>query len=155
MICRASELSITTLVIWHSECHTSKAMGAVLHESALRSERSKEWLGATITKLTPGEVVARMERGERFVFIDARSSKEWEAADSKLPGAIHVPVDKIIQYLKEIPLGHPVVSYCSSPSEQLSAQVAQELMRRGFLNTHPLIGGVEAWRKAGYPLEPK
>lgn len=130
-------------------------MGATLNQTAITPERSQEGRRTTLAKLTPGEVVARMEHGERFVFIDLRSNEDWNATDSKLPGAIHIPADEIIQHLKQIPLGDPVVSYCNSPGEESSAQVAEELMRRGFLNTHPLIGGVEAWRKAGYPLEAK
>jgi rhodanese-related sulfurtransferase len=108
-----------------------------------------------IAKVTPSEVIARMRSGERFVFIDARSATDWKAADSKLPGAIHVPAEEVTRHLAEIPQGHPVVSYCTSRHEECSARVARELTRRGFLNTHPLIGGLEAWRKAGYPVEPK
>lgn len=141
--------------IWKPDCPVKGLMGASLRETAISPKQRKGWVGTAIARLTPGEVIARMERGEHFVFIDARSAKEWEAADFKLPGAIHVPVDRIIQHLRLIPLGHPVVSYCNSPGEESSARVAQELTRRGFLNTHPLIGGLEAWRKAGYPLEPK
>jgi rhodanese-related sulfurtransferase len=33
--------------------------------------------------------------------------------------------------------------------------VAQELIAAGFKNVHPLYGGLEAWEKAGLPLEPK
>lgn len=106
-------------------------------------------------KLTPGEIKARMERGEHFVFIDARPMPEWNAAENKIPGAIHVPAEGISEHLKEIPLGHPVVSYCTSTHEESSAQVARELTRRGFLNAHPLLGGITAWRDAGYPVEPK
>jgi rhodanese-related sulfurtransferase len=104
-------------------------------------------------KLTPGEVKARMERGEHFVFVDARPMEEWNASTSKLPGAVHVPEDGISEHLKEIPWGHPVVSYCNSAHEESSAHVARELTRRGFLNAHPLAGGFEAWCEAGYPLE--
>jgi rhodanese-related sulfurtransferase len=106
-------------------------------------------------KLTPGEVKARMERGERFVFVDARPLQEWNAAENKLPGAVHVPADEITEHLKEIPWGHPVISYCTSAHEESSALVARELTRRGFLNAYPLIGGFEAWCKAGYPVERK
>ncbi|HEX5482198.1 MAG TPA: rhodanese-like domain-containing protein [Terriglobia bacterium] len=106
-----------------------------------------------ITKLTADEVIARMQRGERFLFIDARSSADWNAADVILPGAIHVPADEVARHVSEIPLGHPLVSYCESSHEELSGRVARELTRRGFLNAHPLVGGLEAWRKAGYPIE--
>lgn len=108
-----------------------------------------------VAKLTPDEVIARMERGEQFIFIDARSSAEWSATDRVLPGAIHVPADEVSRHVKEIPLGRPLVSYCSSPHEECSDRVARELTRRGFLNAHPLIGGLDAWCKAGYPVEHK
>jgi len=33
--------------------------------------------------------------------------------------------------------------------------VAQEIMDYGYANAHPLHGGFEAWRRAGFPVEPK
>jgi len=33
--------------------------------------------------------------------------------------------------------------------------VAQELTAHGYKNVHPLFGGLEAWEKAGLPLESK
>jgi rhodanese-related sulfurtransferase len=33
--------------------------------------------------------------------------------------------------------------------------VAQELTQRGYRNVHPLYGGFDAWRRAGFPLEQK
>jgi rhodanese-related sulfurtransferase len=33
--------------------------------------------------------------------------------------------------------------------------VAQELLKQGFKNVHPLYGGYDAWVKAGYPVDPK
>lgn len=108
-----------------------------------------------LAELTPGEVKARMERGERFIFVDARSLEEWNAAENKLPGAVHVPMDGIGEHLKNIPWGHPVVSYGGSPHDESSGVVARELTRRGFLNAYSLVGGFEAWYEAGYPVERK
>jgi rhodanese-related sulfurtransferase len=33
--------------------------------------------------------------------------------------------------------------------------VAQKLTEKGWKNVHPLYGGFDAWRQAGYPVEPK
>jgi 3-mercaptopyruvate sulfurtransferase SseA len=33
--------------------------------------------------------------------------------------------------------------------------VAQELLDAGWTDVRPLLGGLDAWVKAGYPLEPK
>ena len=48
-----------------------------------------------------------------------------------------------------------VITYCTSPHEASSAQVAQKLAEHGYKNVHPLFIGLEAWQKAGLPLEPK
>ena len=106
-------------------------------------------------KLTVHEVKIRLDLGERFVFVDARDSKEWTQSDLKLPGAIRVPAHGVAKHLDVIPQGRTIVTYCASSHEESSARVALELLRRGFLNVHPLIGGFDAWGKAGYPVEPK
>ncbi len=33
--------------------------------------------------------------------------------------------------------------------------MAQTLLEHGFDSVHPLSGGFDAWRRAGYPLEKK
>jgi rhodanese-related sulfurtransferase len=33
--------------------------------------------------------------------------------------------------------------------------VAQILLERGWPAAYPLVGGLDAWRDAGYPIEPK
>ena len=33
--------------------------------------------------------------------------------------------------------------------------MAQMLLDRGWMDVHPLRGGFDAWRAAGYPIEPK
>ena len=38
-------------------------------------------------------------------------------------------------------------------NEGTSARVALKLIQRGYKNVYPRLGGFEAWRKAGYPLE--
>lgn len=65
------------------------------------------------TRVTVEEVKARMDRGEPIVFIDARNPKAWSESDTKLPGAIRVPVDELGQHLKEIPRGRALITYCT------------------------------------------
>jgi len=46
------------------------------------------------------------------------------------------------------------VFYCAEPREATSAQIASLLMTRAFKNVHPLSGGLEGWREAGFVVEP-
>lgn len=65
------------------------------------------------TRVTVDEIKERMNRGERFAFIDSRNPKAWAEADSKLPGAIRIPADEVEKHLKEIPLNRSVITYCT------------------------------------------
>jgi rhodanese-related sulfurtransferase len=107
------------------------------------------------TKITVDDAKGRLDRDEPLVFVDARSPKAWDESDAKLPGAIRLPPDQVEQHLHELPHDQPIVIYCAGPHEASSARVAEELAARGFKNAHPLYGGFNAWKEAGYPLEPK
>ena len=65
------------------------------------------------TRVTVDEVKERMERGEQFVFIDTRNPTAWGESDTKLPGAIRMPVDEVGQHLDEIPQDRVIITYCT------------------------------------------
>ncbi len=65
------------------------------------------------TRVTVDEVKERMDRGEQFAFVDTRNPQAWGESDTKLPGAIRVPADKLEQHLKEIPRDRAVITYCT------------------------------------------
>ena len=43
-----------------------------------------------VTRVTVDEVSERLNRGERFAFVDTRNPQAWAQADQKLPGAINM-----------------------------------------------------------------
>ncbi|QIL79555.1 sulfurtransferase [Diaphorobacter sp. HDW4A] len=48
---------------------------------------------------------------------------------------------------------HGLVVYCDCPHEISAARLAKQLQRAGFTNVRPLVGGLEAWRAAGFEVE--
>ena len=66
-----------------------------------------------VGRATPEQVMARLARGERIVFLDTRNPKAWAASEVKLPGAIRVEADRVREHLTEIPRGRPIVAYCT------------------------------------------
>ena len=67
-------------------------------------------------KLTPDQVKARLDAGEPVVFIDARSAKEWDASDVKIPGALRVPPAEVERHLAELGAASrdaTTVTYCT------------------------------------------
>ena len=66
-----------------------------------------------VTRVTVDEIGERMNRGERFAFVDTRNPQAWGQADQKLPAAIRVPADELAQHLDEIPHDRTVITYCT------------------------------------------
>jgi rhodanese-related sulfurtransferase len=108
-----------------------------------------------VSRVTADEVGARIDRGEPILFVDSRSEEEWTGSELKLPGAVRVEQDHVLDHLFEIPPGRGIVTYCTCPQEKASVGVAQQLMQWGFRDVHALHGGFDAWKRAGCTLEHK
>lgn len=80
--------------------------------------------------------------------IDVREGWEWE--QSHLPEAIHIPLNQLQRRLHEIDQHRPLKVYCRSGMRSRSAAIM--LMRRGHSTVYNLAGGIELWRRAGYPV---
>jgi hypothetical protein len=64
-----------------------------------------------------------------------------------VPGT-HVLRDRECELILE------VVSYGAEPGEVTSARTALRVAAIDFNHVHPLSGGLERWRQAGFPVEP-
>jgi len=84
-----------------------------------------------------------------FTFIDVRTPEEYAAGH--ISGSTLIPVDQIEQRLSEIPKDRQVYVYCHSGRR--SAKASAILARHGFTNIENVVGGIEAWKSAGYPVE--
>ena len=96
-----------------------------------------------------------MDRGEPIIFIDTRNPYAWSESGVKIPGALRIHFSELERRLDELPKDRLIVTYCTWYQEASSARAAQILKEHGFTNVYPLKGGFDAWRKKGYPLEPK
>lgn len=68
----------------------------------------------TFPRVTVEEVQQWMDAGEPLFLIDARSVAAWDAATTKVPGALRVPPHEDIEpYLDKIPQDRRVVIYCT------------------------------------------
>jgi rhodanese-related sulfurtransferase len=97
------------------------------------------------------DVRARLDRGERFAFVDVREDGEFAADRAR--GARHIGrgvLERDIETL--IPdKGAPIVLYCGGGFR--SALAAESLAKMGYTNVVSMDGGIRAWREAGYPIE--
>ena len=113
---------------------------------------------ARLTRLEPHEAQAAAERGA--VLVDVRMESQ-RAADGVIPGALYHPRN-VLEWRADPASAHcdaalaggldrVVVVVCNEGYQSsLAAATLQDL---GFARATDLIGGFQAWRAAGLPVE--
>ena len=103
-----------------------------------------------IREVSPREVLAMHERGERPVLLDVREPMEWNLG--YLPGAVHVPLGSIASQVEaKVPRDRPVVIYCARGNR--SALAAEEMQRMGYTDVASMSQGFLGWIDAGGDVE--
>ena len=104
-------------------------------------------------RITPLELKRRLDAGDPLVIVDLRTALDIETVPYRIPGARRIAPELLLHPPAEplFPRDSEIVFYCAEPREATSAWIA---LRLGFKNTHPLSGGLEGWREAGFPVEP-
>lgn len=99
-------------------------------------------------QITVQELSKRMGE-EGLSVIDVRATSEYK--DGHIAGVKHIHGGYIVNRLDEVPRTGNVILQCATGNR--SSVAASALMREGIYNVANLIGGIEAWREAGFPVE--
>lgn len=98
------------------------------------------------------EVKAGLDAGT-ITAVDALPESSY--AQQHLPGAVNLVAEDV-----EASAGlllpdkdAAIVTYCSNPACQNSAQVAAALLRQGYTNVRKFTDGIQGWTEAGLPTE--
>jgi membrane protein DedA with SNARE-associated domain/rhodanese-related sulfurtransferase len=105
-------------------------------------------------RITPIELKQRLDAGDHPVIFDLRTRLDIETMPNGIPGARWIPVEALDEPHQLIHKNSEVVFYCAEPNEATSARRALLLDRHGYKNVHPLKGGLDGWRQAGFVVEP-
>jgi rhodanese-related sulfurtransferase len=84
------------------------------------------------------------------VLLDVRERREWKAGHA--PGSKNIPLSTLAKRHHELRDDRAYVAVCRSGSRSRSATA--QLRSAGF-DVVNLKGGMNAWRRAGLPLEPR
>src|SRR5687767_6219686 len=100
---------------------------------------------------TVEEVGKRLQRGDKFHFVDVREDDEWRAGRAR--GAIHLGKGVIERDIEtKIPnRDEEIILYCGGGFR--SALAAEALQQMGYTNVASMDGGIRGWRAAGLPEE--
>jgi len=86
-----------------------------------------------------------------FTLVDSRSEESW--AQGHIPGALHLPTDRIPARAPGLlDPDRPVVVHCWGPACNGAARAALALARLGY-QVKEMLGGMEYWIREGFPYE--
>jgi len=89
--------------------------------------------------------------GEKVVVVDARSADSYAA--EHIPGAVNIPHRQMsTESTAGIPRDALVVTYCDGIGCNASTKGALNMTRLGF-RVKELLGGLDWWKRDGYPTE--
>jgi sulfur-carrier protein adenylyltransferase/sulfurtransferase len=85
------------------------------------------------------------------LFLDVREQAEWD--EGYIPNAVHIPRGSLESRIEqaEPDRARPIVIYCAVGNR--SAFAARTLAELGYEDVVSLAGGINDWKRHGYPLE--
>ena len=66
-----------------------------------------------IPRISIDELKHKLGRGERIIFLDARSPGAYDDSTVQIPGSLRVPPDEAESMLADIPRNGLIVPYCT------------------------------------------
>lgn len=97
--------------------------------------------GAREGEIDPGEVKAKIDRGDRFLLIDVREPHEYQICH--IPSAKLIPLGELPNRLNELDSAVEIVAHCKSGVR--SGKACDFLRQAGFRKVKNMAGGILAW----------
>jgi membrane protein DedA with SNARE-associated domain/rhodanese-related sulfurtransferase len=126
----------------------ASAMAAYLAQRIYRSRRNRRFSG--ITRVSVDDLAARLN--DDILIADVRSHGYYDSSADRILGSIRIEPNRLPEILPTLPKEREVYLYCSCQHEATSQRVA-ELLQEGGFEAKVVVGGLNAWKKAGHPLE--
>jgi sulfur-carrier protein adenylyltransferase/sulfurtransferase len=111
----------------------------------------QEPVGPGFEEIEPARLAERLAAGETPEIIDVREQYEWQI--NRLPGARHVPLDRIASEIPQLDRRRETILYCKVGIRSLYA--AQQLADAGLDNVRNLSGGILRWIDQVDPTMPR
>jgi rhodanese-related sulfurtransferase len=102
-------------------------------------------------EITPREVQALVDRGEKFMFVDVR--EKWEFDTSRIEGSELIPLREVPWNLARFETAEQIVVFCHHGMRSLDA--AALLRSQGVANVRSMTGGIDRWAADVDPKVPR
>jgi rhodanese-related sulfurtransferase len=115
------------------------------------NDQQKHYADKLAYEIDSWDLQAARQNGERIVVVDARSRQAFDA--EHIPGAVSLPHRTMNeQAVARLDRDALYVTYCDGIGCNASTKGALNLARLGF-QVKELIGGIDWWKRDGYPTE--
>jgi adenylyltransferase/sulfurtransferase len=104
-----------------------------------------------VPALTPGDLAARLKRGDDIDLVDVREPHEWDIC--RIEGARLAPLSSFVEAFRTLDSARDIVLYCKVG--QRSAKAARQLQVAGFKRVWNLAGGIQRWSEEVDPSVPR
>ncbi|HXF92088.1 MAG TPA: rhodanese-like domain-containing protein [Nitrospiraceae bacterium] len=101
--------------------------------------------------ITPRDLKARLDKGDKLVLLDVR--EPWEHSLAKIEGSILIPLGTLPHALDRLDRQAEIIAYCHHGMR--SADATSFLLQQGFTNVKNLVGGIDAWSVQVDPSVPR
>lgn len=105
-------------------------------------------------RISATELHALIASDQPHAIFDIRSPERRSLDPFVIPRAVFTDEQNTQDIVKEYGVHRTLVIYCSCPAEVSAAWMAKRLRRAGVEAALPLTGGIDAWRTAGFDVEP-
>jgi rhodanese-related sulfurtransferase len=103
--------------------------------------------------ITPEALRALMD-AKQVLLYDVRQPLDFLAHPEIIPGAIRIAPKDIADQTASFPRDQNSVIYCTGAHDDTSLMVLGKARALNFTRVKMLKGGLDAWKDAGYPVEP-
>jgi hydroxyacylglutathione hydrolase len=98
---------------------------------------------------TVWELHRQIKQDNDLLVLDVRQPQEWTAGH--IPQATHITGAELPERLDEVPVDKPIAVICGSGYR--SSVGASLLQRQGYRDVVHVLGGMSAWKSAGFTTE--
>ena len=116
-------------------------------------ERQRFYKTVRMARITVQELRALMSAGQQPLVVDLRGPLERRSDGRAIPGTLAIDLAHIGTSAAQFTRDRDIIFYCNCPNEASAASAAKMLHDLGYRSARPLLGGLEAWIRAGYELE--
>ncbi|MGD9695804.1 MAG: rhodanese-like domain-containing protein [Thermoleophilia bacterium] len=107
-----------------------------------------------VSRWQPVDLAAAFRMGDAVQPVDVRDLG-YRDSDEQVKRAIRIDPMEFESQIAGLPAEGELIFYCDRPDEATSLKIAMWAFDNGRSRVGVLVGGWDAWKAAGYPVEPK